>query len=264
MHGSTLNHLLWLTGDVAQLLLLAIMVVRRLHRVFPVFSAYLSWQLISDLLCFVALSMNDGVVTRHYLALYYSFGIVTYLLELGVLLEIASHVLRPAKRALKRGLLYFFLGITLAIGGCYFVAIEWLKPSQFTDLRLFLVTNTSAAILCLVIFLLIAAFSQVLGLNWKNHVLQLATGFAFYSVIQLLMELMVSQLRAGPSYLARYQLWGRIEVIGYVGTVFFWCYAFLKQEAPRKEFSPQMQKILVQLSGSAKRQTAVLARSREP
>jgi hypothetical protein len=118
--------------------------------------------------------------------------------------------------------------------------------------------------LCIVIFLLIASFSQVLGLSWKNHVLQLATGFAFYSIVELVMELMQSQLHAGPGYASSFRFWGRVEIVGYVGTVFFWCYAFLKKEAPRKEFSPQMQKILVQLSGNAKRQTAVLARSREP
>jgi hypothetical protein len=118
--------------------------------------------------------------------------------------------------------------------------------------------------MCLITFILVASFSQVLGLSWRNHVLQLATGLAFYSIMELTMEIMQSQLRAGPSYDRNYQFWSHFRVFGYVGTVFFWCYAFLKKEAPRKEFSPQMQKILVQLSGSAKRQTAVLARSREP
>lgn len=260
----SLDHFIWLAGDVGQLLLLTILIVRGLHRTFPVFSAYLSWQIFSDLLLFLALSGVVGLFRRNYIPFYYSLSIINYLFELGVLLEIGAHVLRPARRALPRGVLYFLLGLTLAIGLAYFLATQWLKPAQFTNLRLFLATNATAAILCIVVFLLIASFSQVLGLSWKNHVLQLATGFAFYSIVELVMELMQSQLHAGPDYGSRFIFWGRVEIVGYVGTVFFWCYAFLKQEAPRKEFSPQMQKILVQLSGSAKRQTAVLARSREP
>src|SRR6185437_14851170 len=112
-------------------------------------------------------------------------------------------------------------------------------------------------------FLLIAGFSQILGLSWKNHVLQLSTGLAFYSLVQLSVELIQSQLHAGSSYAIQYQMWSQIGVIGYLCTLSFWCYAFLKKEAPRKEFSPQMAKILVSLSGGAKRQHAVLARSRD-
>ena len=35
-----------------------------------------------------------------------------------------------------------------------------------------------------------ALFSQMLGIGWKNHVVQVATGFAGYSVVVLLFELL--------------------------------------------------------------------------
>ena len=250
-------------SDIGKASLLVILIRKRLFRTFPLFFAYILWDLMSDLLIFSALITRNDYVIHHYVQVYYSANIFLYLLEIGILLEVASNVLHPAKKAVSRGTLYLLLGAMLTIGIiCFFFAAR-VNAAPFFNLRVYLLINTTAAILCVLIFLLIAGFSQVLGLGWKNHVLQLATGLAFFSAVQLLMELMQSQLQAGPSYLEQYRMWGQIEVIGYLCTLSFWCYAFLKKEAPRKEFSPQMAKILVSLSSGAKRQHAVLARSRD-
>lgn len=263
MHIWDLSHLLPLASDTGQVLLLLILISRRLYRVFPIFTSFVMWELASDALAYAALAAQQGYLGRHYVQMYYLLVTINYLFEFIVLLEIASNVLQPAKQAVPRGFRYLLLGIMLVIGlVCFWLAV-WINPTPFANMRYFLVLNTAAAILCVVTFVLISGFSQILGLSWKNHVLQLTTGLAFYSVVELVVELVQSQLRAGPDYLAQYQFWGQIEVIGYLCTLSFWCYAFLKKEAPRKEFSPQMAQVLVLLSGGAKRQHAVLARSRD-
>lgn len=263
MSAPDIDKFVWIASDLGKALLISIILWRRLHRTFPVFVAYLAWDLISDLLIILMLTVNHGYLIHHYAQLYYSGNIVLYLLEFCVLLEIAGNVLRPATRVISRRLFYSLLVVMLAIGIASFSLAAWVNPTPFASVRVLVVINTTAAILCLITFLLIAGFSQVLGLSWKNHVLQLATGLAFFSLVELVMELMQSQLHAGPSYLSQYEMWGRFEVIGYLLTLAFWCYAFVKKEAPRKEFSPQMTKILVSLSGSAKRQRAVLAHTRD-
>lgn len=263
MHVPDLDNSLWIANDTGQLLLLAILIVRRLHRSFPIFSAYIAWQLFSDLLLFLTLSASSAYLRHNYAAIYFSLNLITYLFELGVLLEIAAKVLRPATTLFSRRALYWGLGILAFVGlGSFFVA-KWVNPAPFFRIRTFLLADTTAATLCLLTFVLIAGFSQVLGLTWKNHILQLATGLAFYSTVVLIVRLMQSQLQASISYVSYFHFWSRVGVLGYLCTVSFWCYAFVKKEAPRQEFSPQMQKILVLLSGSAKRQHAVLARSRE-
>ncbi|MGC2501646.1 MAG: hypothetical protein WA400_05950 [Silvibacterium sp.] len=263
MDVSSLDNIFWVAGVVGHVLLLAILFRRRLYRMFPVFSIFVLWAVISDPLLYLVLSAGHGGFNHYYFQTYYAFSILEYLLELGVLLEIAANVIRPAKQSFQRGVLYFFLGAILVIGlGSFFFAAR-ANAVTLTDHRTFIVIDTGFAILRLVIFLLIAGFSQVLGLNWKNHVLQLATGLAFYSLVMLVGELAQSQLRAGPIYTAQYSYWSKIQVIGYLCTLYFWCYAFAKKEAPRKEFSPQMTKILVSLSGSTKRQGSVLARTRD-
>lgn len=263
MHIPEMDKLLWLMSDIAQILLLAILFLRRLQRVFPVLSAFLVWQLVSDLLLFIALHRNFQFYSHHFLQLYYVFGIFSYLLEMAILLEIAAHVLSPARKLLPVWILYGLMAIMLVFALCSFSIAAWLNPKPFAGLRTFLVLDTSAAIMCLVTFLVIAGFSQILGLSWKNHVLQLATGLAFFSLVSLVVELAQSELTRGPLYAARFQIWSQIQVAGYLCTLYFWCYAFLKKEAPRKEFSPQMAKFLVSISGTAQRQRAVLARTRD-
>jgi len=264
MHIWAVDDVLLVVGDSVRLLLLIVLLKRRLFRVFPAFFCYVSWDLISDIFLYSILLVNRGYFSQHYAVVYYSASIVTFLLEIAVLLEIAADVFRPAAVVFTRRMIGSFAVFMVAVGYSSYFLAKLVNPAPFFKIRVFLLMDTSAALLCVVTFLLIAGFSQVLGLSWKNHVLQIATGLAFFSFADLAVELIQSQLHAGPSYASRFQFWSRFTVIGYLGTVFFWCYAFLKQEAPRKEFSPQMQKILVQLSGSAKRQTAVLARSREP
>lgn len=263
MNASDLGKLVWIVSDAGKVLLLYIILRKQLYRTFRLFFGYVLWDLISDVVLYLTLAAPDGYLGHHYAPIYYTANIILYLLEFGVLLEVASVVLQPAKRVFPRGTLYFVSGAMLILGVISFMLAIWVNPTPFANFRFFLVLNTAAAILCLITFLLIAGFSQILGLSWKNHVLQLATGLAFFSVVELTMELMQSQLHPGPSYLSQYRMWGQIEVIGYLCTLSFWCYAFLKKEAPRKEFSPQMAKILVSLSSGAKRQHAVLARSRD-
>ncbi|MGC2164070.1 MAG: hypothetical protein WA634_19385 [Silvibacterium sp.] len=260
---SGLDHLLWTLSDAGQLLLLGVLFGRRLYRTFPVFSVYIVWQVISDLLLAWILSANHGVPSHGYITAYYSFAAIADVLELGVLLEIAANVLSPARQSLQRKILYFFLGTIAVVGICAFFVAAYANAATFAHPRTFIVMDTTAAILRLITFLLVAGFSQVLGISWKNHVLQLASGLAFYSVVLLVAQLAQSRLHAGPLYNSEYQFWGHVQTCGYLCTLYFWCYAFVKKEAPRKEFSPQMTKFLVSISGSTKRQSAVLARTRD-
>lgn len=253
---------LWILSDAGEILLLWILLKRRLHSVFPVFFVYILWQIVSDAL-FVSAVRVYHLSGQPYASLYYSLLAITFLLELGVLLEIAANVLSPAGQSLRRIILYSFLGAIVVVGICASFMALYANASAFSHPSAFIVMDTTAAILRLTIFLLLIGFAQVLGLSWKNHVLQLATGLAFYSVVLLVAQLAQSRLHSGAGFSAEYHFWAQIQALGYFCTLSFWCYAFLKKEAPRREFSPQMAKILVSLSGTAQRQRSVLARTRD-
>lgn len=262
MHASNLDNIFWVIGVVGDLLLLWILFRKKLYKTFPVFSIFILWDALSDPIL-LRVAAHYGVSSNYYFQAYYAISVLDYLLQLGVLLEIAAIVLRPATRFFSKGALASLFATMLAAGVISFFFAAHVNAATFADRRTFIVIDTTFAILRLVIFLFIAGFSQVLGLSWKSHVLQLATGLALYSLVMLAGELAQSQLHSGPFYDARYTYWSQVEVAGYLCTLYFWGYAFAKKEAPRKEFSPQMTKILVSLSGSTERQRSALARTRD-
>jgi hypothetical protein len=263
MHFSGIDRLLWALGNLGQLLLLATLIFRGSYKVFPVFTGYIVWLTISDPLLMLVLALHPSQAGFLYYRMYFVFNVIQYVIELAVLVEIALEVLRPATHILSRKILLVFMVIMAFVAVGAFLLTAYVNSATLAHPRTYMVVNTTMAILRLATFLLIAGCSQLLGLNWKNHVLQLTSGLAFYAVITLIVELSHSHLRASPSYAANYAALDHLRIGGYLCTLYFWCYVFVKKEAPRKEFSPQMTQILVSLSGSAKRQRAVLARTRD-
>ncbi len=260
MHLSAADAILWAASVIGELLLALILLVRRSYRTFPVFFTWI---------CFVLLLeptfywLMHHITATTYYKIFFALNFPEYLLEVGVLAEIAFNVLRPAKQSLSHNFyLWFFVAMLVIAGGGLLVAVL-VNSATLSDPRYFVVVNTTMAILRLVAFLLIAGSSQLLGLTWKNHVLQLTSGLAFYAVVTLIVELGHSHLRGGPNYRTYFYALDHLRIAGYLCALYFWCYAFVKKEAPRKEFSPQMTKFLVSISGSTKRQRAVLARTRD-
>lgn len=258
MHVSGLDSALWALGFIGELLLICVLFFRQLQRVFPIFTAYLLWVLVSDPI--LILVGSNPHTSYRYPQVYFAFSIVQFVLEVSVLVEIAAIVMRPAKGSLPKAALISLASIVFLIGIIGFFFATHLNASTLTHPRTIFVADCTMAILRLTTFLVIAALAQVLGLGWKNHVLQLASGLAFYAAVTLIVEIGHSHLRAGPDYAAQFFALDRLRVAGYLCSLTYWCYSFARKEAPRKEFSPQMAQLLVSMGGSAKRHS-VAARS---
>jgi len=238
---------------IGHFLLLGILFWRRQYRAFPVFMALNFWLAITDPILLLVVLTHHSVSGQFYLQMYYGLSSVEYLLELMVLVEIAANVIRPVKKSLPGSILFMLLGVMAVIGLASFMMAARFNAHSQIHQRIFVIADTTMAILRLMTFLLIAAFSQVLGLNWKNHVLQLASGLAFYSAILLIGELAQSHLQAGPGYHAEYANWSRLQLASYLCALYYWCWSFARQEEKRREFSPQMTEFLVSIAGNAKR-----------
>jgi hypothetical protein len=258
MQVSDIDSLLWAAGAAGEVVLLGILTVRRVYRTFPIFFSWLAFIVLLEPTFYWLL--HHASQTTYYRA-FFALNFPQYLLEAGVLVEIAANVLQPVKSSLSRRLLVFLVGGMVLIGTVAFVIATHLNAPTLAHPRTFLVMNATMAILRLVTFLLIAGFSQLLGIGWRNHVLQLASGLAFYAAVTLIVEVAHSHLRAGPDYSNQFYALDRLRVAGYLCSLSYWCYSFARKEAPRKEFSPQMAQLLISISGSTKRQHSVVARS---
>jgi hypothetical protein len=234
----------------AEIALPVILIVRRQYRQFPVFTLYLAYNLLSDLAigAFVAIySMRVGQ------SLQLALLPLQYLLELGVLFEIAWNVLKPVRTSLPKGAVRTFIGLVcVAILGGTFLALHGHDTShQLDDIKRPL--DLTVGLLRMLIFAVTAGFAQVLGIGWKNKVLQLATALSFYSAMDLVVTL-------GERHFGSSNTLDPIKAIGYLFELSFLVWAFTTKDVRRREFSPQMEQFLVTLAGRARVARTALVR----
>jgi hypothetical protein len=227
---------------LAEIGLLTALLVRRQYKIFPIFTIYVAFNLVSDLGIGALVALCPIHIAR-----FVAFGLLPlqYLLELGILLEIAWNVLRPVRASLPPGSVRAFVAtVVLALLGGIILAWHFDNTgNKVQDIKVPL--DLMVGLLRMLIFVATAAFAQMLGIGWKDKVLQLATALSFYSAVSLIVSLV--ERHYGVS----------TELDGLVTVAFaleftFLVWAFTTKEVRRREFSPQMEQFLVTLAGRAK------------
>jgi hypothetical protein len=262
MHFLGLDGGLWTASVLGEALLLYVLWKKRLLRTFPLFSAYLTLNLVEDPIGWILHSGSPSTYFRFYFAV----TLLDYALQLLVLLEIAFNVLSPVRRSLPSRTVSVLLGGLLVS----VLLAAWLAPHE-TAARMaqvgivFLRLTVGLAVLRLLVFVVVAGFSQMLGIGWRNHVLQLTTGLAFYGAISLFIQLAISRLNntGGSAYENDFHGLIQLQSAAYVGTLLFWIWAFSRNDAPRREFTPQMREVLVTIAGTARRTRLTVTRGIE-
>jgi hypothetical protein len=236
----------YIAGDVAEVALVALLVYRRAWRLFPFFLIY-------SVEC-----PTGGIIyflVRHYgsqpalLQTYFYENVLDGALQFCVLVELTWSIFRPYRRALPPATASL-LGILIAIAG---MAIwPFAEKSAFAHLphqwQLLGRLQQTDSILRVLFFLALAGCSQLLSIGWKDRELQIATGLGFYSLISLTVTMVQSHQVAGPQY----RMLDQFLAASYLCSLFYWVYSFAQKEAARREFSPQMQSVLLAVAGAAR------------
>ena len=237
-------------GVIAEITLLIALVVRRQYKIFPVFTLYVAFGLLSDLGVGALIALYPIHVARSLM-----FGLLPleYLLELSIILEITWNVLRPVHSSLPRGSVRVFAtAVALALLGGVVLAWHFDNTgNKVQDIRVPL--DLMVGLLRMLIFVATAGFAQLLGIGWKNKVLQLATALSFYSAVSLIVSLV-------ERYSGRSQELDGFVTVAFVLEFAFLVWAFTTKEVRRREFSPQMEQFLVTLAGRAKLARTALVR----
>jgi len=246
-------------GLLLQASLCVVIFRKGMARLYPIFVLYLLLNLAEDPISWFL--KNGGDMYRRY---YFVVTILDYILQLLIVFEIGRNVFRPAKRSLPVPIVPI---ATVGILLCAIVAASFAPQVQAAGaerlVQVSLQVTLGLAILKLLLFAALAGFAQILGIGWKSHVLQLATGLAFYAGASLLIQISSSHVTITDSaaYIAHLSKLMRIQSLAYNGTLVFWIWAFSRNEAPRKDFTPQMQEVLVTIAQSAKRTRLSVTRS---
>jgi hypothetical protein len=200
---------------------------------------------LSDLLgFFVHARMPDS----YYVQLYIYEMPVDFALQFCVIVELAWSVLRPLRASLPRWTLPALAILILLAGAAAWpltrnLLMRDLAPQWHLLLRL----QQTFSALRILIFVVIAGGSQLLSINWRDRELQIATGLGFFSLVSLAVALIHAQM----SRVAHYHPIDQVMTGSYLCSLAYWLVSFAQKEAPRQEFSPQMQSFLLRVSGVA-------------
>jgi hypothetical protein len=241
----SLDNTLWFASFVAEATVVGLLLYRRLWRTLPVFCVYCIWLGLVDAVAFPVLRFFPASYFKVYLAA----TVVYSALEIGVLVELAWSVLRPFRASLPRGALVVVAGLVVALGAAIwpFANIpgfgHW--PPQW---HLLMRLEQTTSILRILFFLAIAGCSQLLSIGWRDRELQIATGLGFYSIVGMAVAMLHTHLTVWPQYAHLNQ----VELAGYLCSLLYWVFSFAHKEAERREFTPQMQSLMLAVAGAAR------------
>jgi hypothetical protein len=235
-----------LAGIVWEAAVLIFLLRRKVYSILPVFCIYIAWTFASDIASSLIFNLAHASYYRYYLV----EMTVDSLLQFSVLVELAWSVLRPVRSSLPRATIYV-VALLIAVAGLVIwpLATQTVPPKFDAGGALLFHLQETFAILRIVCFLVMASFSQLLSIGWRDRELQVATGLGVYSIVSLLVLLLHSHQRAPD---ATYHQLDLLVMVSYLGTLSYWIFSFAAKDQKRKEFSPQMQQLLLQLSGGAR------------
>lgn len=241
----SLNTILWTAGILAETVVIALLIYRRLWRTLPFFFAYNLWTIIGAGVGYAVMNLYPNAYLN------------TYLIETGidsalvfcVLVELSWSIFRPFRASLPRHTIWG-LGILIAVAA---LAIwPFSDSSAFAaypvQWHLLVRLQQTVSILRVLYFLLLAASSQLLSIGWRDRELQVASGLGFYSIVGLTTTVLQSHLAAGDLY----RRLDQVLVGSFVCSSLYWVVCFAQKEAERREFSPQMQSMLLAVAGAAR------------
>jgi hypothetical protein len=248
-----LDNLLWLAYIVTEGIVLSLLIRRRAWRILPVFCLYCSWDLLDNIATFpVHLFLPD----QTYFTVYLTQTAVDSVLQFCVLVELTWSVLRPIRSSLPRAALVVVAGLVLAVGAAIWPFSD-VHAELSTQGHLLMHLLQTVSILRVVFFLALAGCSQLLSIGWRDRELQVATGLGFYSLVGLGIAMMHTH-SATPTQNTE---WNRFLIGANICALAYWVYSFAQKEAARREFTPQMQNLLLAVAGVARSEREALSRS---
>lgn len=253
----SLDNALWFAYIVAEAVLIGLIGYKRFWRTFPVFFTYCVWDLSSNIAVYVISGFYSSQ-SHVYVTTYFTQTVIDSLLQFGVLVELTWSLLRPLRASITRFALVPICALVLVAG-----AIIWPFASLpgmghvLKVVHILMQLQQTVTILRVCFFLALAGCSQWLSVNWRDRELQVATGLGFYSIVSL----GVAMLNTHQTTQFQYRHLNEIVICSYIFSLLYWLYSFAQKEVARREFTPQMARILLAVAGAAHTTRISLAES---
>ncbi len=244
-----LDNTIWLAYVLAEVVLVGLLIYKRAWRVLPFFFAYCVWDLLSNVAGFTARQYSSS----NYLATYLVQTIVDSALQFCILVELAWSVLRPIRSYLPRYGPFILSALVFTVGAVIWPFAAPPGASQVSvQLQLTVHLQQTVSILRILFFLGLAGCSQLLSIGWRDRELQVATGLGLYSLVSLGATL----LQIGHANQIRNL--SEVVIASFTGAVCYWIFSFAQKAPQRREFTPQMQNLLLAVAGAARANRSAL------
>jgi len=245
---------LWLVGIGLEAILLATLYLRGAWRKLPLFTIYCAWDFLNNSLLLV-FSTAHNVRSEAFAIFFLATSVLDAVCILAVLTEIFWSVLRPLHATLPRHTI-----LILTVFLCMVAALLWPFTAiagfgRLTSLTMHI--QQVSSLLRIIVFALLAVSSHFLSLGWRDRELQVATGLGFYSLVSFGAML----VHTHSTSLSLYISLNEFVVASYLCSLLYWVYSFAQKEAERREFTPQMQNLLLAIAGVAREQRLALAQA---
>lgn len=233
-------------GMLAEMALIAVFLRVRAYRIQPLFVLYVCWGLITDVILTATVTFGSATV---YFRVYLIDLLLDSIMMFGVLVELAWNLLRPIRASLPKNSWLVVAALIAFAGLILWPLAGFAVPAKLnTAGTFFFHLQQMIAILRIVIFLVLAGFSHLLSIGWRDRELQVATGFGLYSIISLAVTVLHTYQVVGTQY-----HW--LDLVAssfYSAVLIYWVVCFATREAERQEFTPQMREFLLAAAGAAR------------
>jgi len=177
---------LWISPHLLLGVLAVVLYKRRLYREFPVFFAYVLYEIAEFVSMFTLYSVR-GVTSRPYAYAYCATLMISIALRFGVIDEVSRDLLREAQflKVAARRSLQCVTGLLLVVG--VLLAVYAPGDSRFGFVAGMLVVNRGAAMVQSGLLLALLLFSRFLGLSWRGPAFGIALGLGVLTSVDLAM-----------------------------------------------------------------------------
>ena len=212
-----LSLFLWISPHLLLGVLAVILCKRRLYREFPVFVAYVLYE-ISEFILLFALYSVLGVTSKPYAYAYCATLLLSIALRFGVIDEVSKDLFRQSQflKVAARRTLQWVTGLLLIMG----VLLGVYAPGE-NSARWYagvFVVNRGAAMVQCGLLLSLLLFSRFLGLSWRRPAFGIALGLGVLTSV----DLAFSALRAEFNSMVGAQLLDLLVTGTYLVCVLIW------------------------------------------
>jgi hypothetical protein len=233
MNLSALDYVLWVANFLGEAVLFSILIYRCRWREFPVFTMFIGFDGTVNAALFLIFLRGSHVL---YARIYWTYALLDFLLQLGVVWEIARIVLRPTgtwvRDAKKQFILWGVAGILIAAALPFLVS----PPAASLLHRLEVRGNLFTSLVACELIAVVTRTSKSLGLGWRNHVMALGNGWTAWAVVAILVDGLHSYFGA-ERYFRELE---HVRMFTYLAVLGYWTVQFWLEEPARQPISPQL------------------------